>query len=423
METVYSVTKNPVDIEGRQKLIKFLVSNRDFLEKLLIDVKNIKFVYEEYLVSKRMVMASLYINSNDRFNVALGTMQTNAVALEKVLRILKHIFVVLEECKADIVFINEIKRVLRAIFENKHYEEMLCLIQRLSSFEIEENIINVLMELDSSGKLSNSQLILTGYKRVERNKKVALSESEKSIVFGKAIENITHTLKEYIKSLCDDFIPLYDELLFYNVAVRFCEFLSDNNCVFCYPKISDCVNIVGLKDACLLSSKNNENIVKNDFVLKEQQSVIVVGENASGKTVYLRSVFTALLFGFAGLPILADEATIKPYANIEILFSSKDNNFDTLVGRFENEVKTLSELYYNIEPDSILFLNEIMQSTSYEEAEPSFADILTSLLKRNVQCIVVTHLKNLYNYLPEENFKKLTTVNDGNLRYKIVGCD
>ena len=161
-----------------------------------------------------------------------------------------------------------------------------------------------------------------------------------------------------------------------------------------------------------------DNIVPNNFNLIDKNVVLITGDNGTGKTVFLRSIYFAFLFGRAGFPIPAETATIELYNNIAIKFADNDTNISSSVGRFEKEVASISNIFYNIDNNSAVFYNEIFQSTSYSEAENSLSNIIKSFTKRNVKCFLVTHLRELPCYFETNEADNYIACSDSN-KFKV----
>ena len=174
--------------------------------------------------------------------------------------------------------------------------------------------------------------------------------------------------------------------------------MKQNGITLCFPTCSDGYDIVGLRDLLLLTSiPNAGSVVPNDFRLDKRLGVLITGENNSGKTVYLRSVGTAQLMFQSGLPIPAESAYMKIRSAVKTAYAAAEKEFTAGndAGRFEQEVRVLSELFGSMPENSLLLANEIFQTTSYSEGAEGLFYILRSLGARGVSFILVTHLREL----------------------------
>ena len=125
--------------------------------------------------------------------------------------------------------------------------------------------------------------------------------------------------------------------------------------------------------------------------------ILITGENNSGKTVYLRSVGMAQLLFQAGLPVPCESARMRIFSAVHTCYAAAEKEFvsGNDAGRFEQEVRVLSQLAERIQPNSLLLLNEVFQTTSYSEGAEGLYHILNYFTRHGVNFIAVTHLKEL----------------------------
>ena len=125
--------------------------------------------------------------------------------------------------------------------------------------------------------------------------------------------------------------------------------------------------------------------------------ILITGENNSGKTVYLRSVGMAQLLFQAGLPVPCESARMRILSAVHTCYAAAEKEFvsGNDAGRFEQEVRVLSQLAERIQPNSLLLLNEVFQTTAYSEGAEGLYHILNYFTRHGVNFIAVTHLKEL----------------------------
>jgi len=221
-------------------------------------------------------------------------------------------------------------------------------------------------------------------------------------------------LSVFFRSITDTlsrrFDSVYRELIFYSVALKYTELLQKKNLKTIFPKI--CAQreteFRALSDLYLAVS--TDSVTPNDAKIAAN-GTIVFGENGSGKTVFLRSFATAQILTQAGLPIPAEYGTVKPYSKIVTQFSSSEKEPipGSGIGRFETEVKELSEMIDTLHPGTLIFLNETFQSTSYEEGAEGLYHILRYLSDKGVFWVLVSHLHGLLPKFKENGVELLCT--------------
>lgn len=220
-----------------------------------------------------------------------------------------------------------------------------------------------------------------------------------------ALCRIDDVLTRITGEIYDIFHGISSEMQFYDAALRYCAFVSDADIPLTMPQIlpasDEKTDLTGLRDLFLIcEGKTGEQIIPNDLKLSpEIDGMLIRGSNNTGKTVFLRSVGTAQLFSQSGLPVCADSAVISIKHGIFSHFSAAEEEFtrgDT-AGRFEGEVRCISEIIDKLRPHSLILLNETFQTTAYREGAEGMRAILSVFPKLSSKYIFVTHLLSLYD--------------------------
>ena len=417
IQYLLSFSSNQNEAMSRQELLKLFIKEPVFFEKLLIDVNNLILVNNEFLESNKISKRGIDSDITSQSYSKLGELSRSSFCLKKLLSILKHIRELILEANSNNSFLNNLIKELNDIFNKNEYYDLLKILDYLESFRPEENEFEVLINLNDSGKVSISNIIC-----IDKGKTInrALPRNDDfTLLLKDSYENLLDIINSYIRAINFKFSYLYDELTFYKVSFRYYEYLNSKGINLTYPKFDNYTEIDNLRDFFLIATNNSvNNIVPNNFNLEDKHVVIITGDNGTGKTVFLRSIYFALLFGRAGLPIPAETATIELYNNVAIKFADNDTNIMSSVGRFEKEVASISNIFYNIDNNSVIFLNEIFQSTSYSEAENSLSNIIKSFTKRNVKCFLVTHLRELPCYFETNEADNYIACSDSN-KFKV----
>lgn len=248
---------------------------------------------------------------------------------------------------------------------------------------------------------------------------------------AKAVQETDRYLSGFLRAIIDKFSALENELYFYKAALQYIHRFDERNVKYVYPEFRDAaenlIDIKNLSDLLLLTeSMSVLSVVPNDVYFKsgggETSGILVTGKNNSGKTVYLRSVGTAVLLAQCGLPIPCASAVISVRNRIFTTFAAAEGELIPLssAGRFEEEVVVLSRIIDNIVPSSLLLMNETFQTTAYDEGAEGMYHILNYLAAMGCGFIFVTHLLKLKElYGPESSVEILKTSDSPQTRYKI----
>lgn len=217
---------------------------------------------------------------------------------------------------------------------------------------------------------------------------------------GQGLGESALVLERICSALFAEFCPLARELTFYAAGVRFAAFFTERGLPTTLPDLlSDgSISGTGFYDPFLAATMPGGTIVSNDFAMPASApGVLVTGANNSGKTVFLRSVGSAILLGQAGFPVCGHSAAITPVQSLTSVFAAaeKADGVGSEAGRFEEEVHLLSDAVDRAAPGELILLNEPFQTTAYHEGAEGLAAILRYLQAQGTRWILVTHLDAL----------------------------
>ena len=237
-----------------------------------------------------------------------------------------------------------------------------------------------------------------------------------------AYVTLSNILSGFVRELIEGFSRLSDELTFYELALDYINMAKEKELPLCYPEIiepesdqREPIEISRLYDLLLAGrALAAKDVVPNDICFPTGDSVannsddnsskaagvpgiLITGENNSGKTVYLRSVGMAQLLFQAGLPVPCESARMRIFSAVHTCYAAAEKEFvsGNDAGRFEQEVREFSRLAESIQPNSLLLLNEVFQTTAYSEGAEGLYHILNYFTRHGVNFIAVTHLKEL----------------------------
>ena len=249
-------------------------------------------------------------------------------------------------------------------------------------------------------------------------------------------------------TLIDLFLNISGELIFYKYALNMIAYMRETGIPYCFAKFSDdpddsanpansinsgnCMEFKDLCDITLSTSlKNAEfSVVRNDYTLKETDGInIIVGANQSGKTTFLRTFGSALMFARAGLPVPAANAKITLFKNLYTHFQRYDEDLKN-EGQLDTELTEMEKIVYSADSDSIILMNESFSSTGLKDATQIACDVLGAFAYTGKKVVYVTHIPDIREKLAASgNLNALNNVNinlyktgqnsDGSPTYKL----
>ncbi|MBQ4069010.1 MAG: hypothetical protein IJC76_07135 [Lachnospiraceae bacterium] len=164
-----------------------------------------------------------------------------------------------------------------------------------------------------------------------------------------------------------------------------------------------------------------EDAVVND--LKEKQSVLITGSNASGKSTFLKTVAINAI-----LAQTINTCTASAYvANYYEIYSSMAlrDDLESNESYYIVEIKSLKRILDSISGDKhiLCFVDEVLRGTNTVERIAASSRILKSLAENNVMCFAATHDIELTHILEDyySNYHFEEELEDNNIifNYKL----
>jgi DNA mismatch repair ATPase MutS len=247
-----------------------------------------------------------------------------------------------------------------------------------------------------------------------------MNHIEAAILKGVSIlfPEIFKTLDGYYKNnqkFLDETIKIFDrEIQFYISYLEYIIPLKKAGLKFCYPEISntdkDVCNYEGF-DLALAHKlfKQSHDVVTNDFSLKNQERIIVVtGPNQGGKTTFSRTFGQLHFIANLGLPVPGRKAKLFLYDKLLTHFE-KEEKIQNLRSKFEDDLVRIHDILKETTPQSIIIMNEILSSTSLQDAIYLSKKIMERIAELDVLCVWVTFIDELTT-LSEKNVSMTSTV-------------
>lgn len=149
-------------------------------------------------------------------------------------------------------------------------------------------------------------------------------------------------------------------------------------------------SFVGLYDICLALTKR-EKITGNDVNADGKEMIIITGANQGGKSTFLRSLGIAQMMMQCGMYVPAERFSANLCCGIFTHYR-REEDADMKSGKFDEELKRMSDIIDAIKPNSLLLFNESFAATNEREGSEVARQIVSALLERGIKIFFVTHL-------------------------------
>lgn len=430
LDVISKPLKKREDIVYRQDILKDLVSSPSLFRELDDAYRQ----YEEFGREAAQIKKDLLRTKGHGKQM----LQESARFLSKNLEFVKRLDGIFSRNICHSEGLQNIKRSANALVSSPEYEKMLEICAFFGHFSVNGNE-DFYVTLNEKGQIERVEYIDRITVSDNRSWLSKISKKSPSQVLrynsfsppprpiyaqiGSApLAEISDLFARFTEQIDKAFGMIGKELAFYSVSLLYIDFLRRTGAEYTYPNAVPTgeLSFENLQDLLLLTEyEDAQRVVPNSLMDSEGiKNVLLFGDNGSGKTVFLRSLSTLQVLAQSGLPVTAKSATVGISGFIMTQFSESEKEFEcgNEAGRFEQEVRELAAVIDVLDENSVVFLNETFQSTSYDEGAEGLADILAYFDRKSIRWVLVSHLLQLDRLLPYDNVARLRTAEG----YKIV---
>ncbi len=200
---------------------------------------------------------------------------------------------------------------------------------------------------------------------------------------------------------------LRSELAFYIGSFNIYKFLNELSVDVVFPIMYDASmrveNYKSLRDISLILTKK-ESVVENNLQTKDKELFVITGANKGGKTSYLRSIAIAGLMMQCGMFVTAE----KFESNISDQFFThfkKDEDNSLKSGKFDEELKRMSDIVEQITPNSLMVFNESFSATNESEGSFIATQIVKAFIEKKIKIFFITHMYSFAETFLEKNLE------------------
>lgn len=252
---------------------------------------------------------------------------------------------------------------------------------------------------------------------------------EMNNVEARILEGLAQLYPELFKKLEDFFqahvnfqneiIITFDrQIQFYITYLDSISILKKQGLQFCFPEISETDKEVFSYesfDLALAYKLNQEKtaIVCNDFYLKKNERIIMVtGPNQGGKTTFARMFGQLHYLSALGCPVPGSKAKLFLFDQLFTHFE-KEENIISLRSKLEDDLVRIHRILNQSTSRSIIILNEILSSTTLDDAIFLSKEIMKMISGLDALCVWVSFIDELLS-LSNKTVSMVSMVDFGN---------
>ncbi len=243
---------------------------------------------------------------------------------------------------------------------------------------------------------------------------------------ARGINMVANALAQSAEHIRSFFTMVRSELAFYVGCVNLRDRLSDKGQVICFPQpraVDElAVAAEGLYDVCL-PLRSDDPVVGNDLAGDGKSLVMITGANQGGKSTFLRSLGLAQMMMETGMFVAA--VNFKANVSTGIFTHFKREEDPTMTsGKFDEELRRMSEIAAKVAPGCLLLCNESFASTNEREGSEIGREVVKAMTELGVKVIFVTHMFELADAFYSDQlrtslFLRAERLGDGRRTFKL----
>jgi len=410
---ITQITADPAEINYRQQILAEFLRTPALAEALSACIAHFSALQTAQKDAEREARG-IGASRTATVTSAKNLLQTQAICCQRTLLSVTNLADLLDQYPLAAEGLVNLRDICRAMAENPAHSRLLHLCRKYSEFS-ERDLLAYRFTLAPDGRMAEYSLTDLRHLPAETQKKkgfplrtktptrpgvpVEIQDREDyDSLIASAFAALAAHFSSVTRELLQTLVPLTHELRFYTAALTYAAALREKGVPLCFPEITPQTPTTaeGLYDLLLLTEfSNRDRVIPHTVSLPAEGGLLVLGENGSGKTVFLRSLATLQLLAQAGLPLPCTRANLNPCTALALQFSHREEREDNAAGRFEQEVRELADMVEGLEEGAMVFLNETFQSTAYTEGAEGLCPILRHFGACGIRWILVSHLTGL----------------------------
>ncbi|KAH3204576.1 hypothetical protein KXW62_006095 [Aspergillus fumigatus] len=231
---------------------------------------------------------------------------------------------------------------------------------------------------------------------VKLNKKIMDAHNE-------VINMSDQTIQSLINDICSEISVLFkvsEAIAMLDMLAAFAELATCNE--YIRPELTDVLAIKSGRHP-IREKIHTKKFSPNDaYATQQSRFQIITGSNMSGKSTYIRSLALMTIMAQIGCFVPAEYASFPVMHQLFARVSTSDD-LEANVSTFAAEMREMAFILRNIEPRSIVIVDELGRGTSTTDGLAIAIAIAEALIESHALVWFVTHFRDLALILAERN--------------------
>ncbi|KAL5336285.1 muts domain V-domain-containing protein [Aspergillus crustosus] len=211
------------------------------------------------------------------------------------------------------------------------------------------------------------------------------------------------TIQELIQNVCTEISILFkisEAISMLDMLAAFAQLATTNE--YIRPELTDVLAIKSGRHPIREKIHAKKYIPNDAYATKQTRFQIITGCNMSGKSTYIRSLALMTIMAQIGSFIPAEYASFTITYQLFARVSTADD-MEANVSTFAAEMREMAFILHNIEPRSMVIIDELGRGTSTTDGLAIALAIAEALLQSNALVWFVTHFYDLAIIMAERS--------------------
>jgi DNA mismatch repair protein MSH4 len=231
---------------------------------------------------------------------------------------------------------------------------------------------------------------------VKLNQKITDSHNEVINMSDRSIQELIQDIRSEISSL----FRISESISMLDMLAAFAQLVTTQD--YIRPELTDTLAIKAGRHPVREKIHSSKYVPNDAYASRQSRFQIVTGCNMSGKSTYIRALALMTVMAQIGCFVPAQYASF-PISHQLFARVSTDDSVEANVSTFASEMREMSFILRNIEPRSMVIVDELGRGTSTVDGLSIAIAIAEALVESQALVWFATHFRDLARIMAERN--------------------